>query len=201
MRGARDGAKRREILLAATAHFGRDGYKNTRWADIAGDVGVGPTALYHYFETKQHCLFVILDDAFQDFHNRFDTLTAGAVDHRAALAAVLADCFVLDDDGVLRNRVMAAEQGRLGIRNASSSREEEARKAARDHARELELAWTAFLGGAMRAGAIPASDPRLLTLAITGLYGSIWHWYRSSGLVSLAQASQFFTARALAMVG
>jgi len=23
--------------------------------DIAADVGVGPTALYHYFESKQHC--------------------------------------------------------------------------------------------------------------------------------------------------
>ena len=50
------GTKRDEILAAATERFGRDGYEDTKWADIAADVGVGPTALYHYFESKQHCL-------------------------------------------------------------------------------------------------------------------------------------------------
>ena len=33
-----EGAKRDEILDAATRRFGRDGYENTRWADIGGDV-------------------------------------------------------------------------------------------------------------------------------------------------------------------
>jgi hypothetical protein len=61
------------------------------------------------------------------------------------------------------------------------------------------LAWTAFLTDAMRAGAISTTDPRLLSLAIIGLYNSIWHWYRSSGLVPLPDAAAFFTARALAI--
>ena len=42
-----EGAKRTEILVAATERFGRNGYEDTKWADIASDVGVGPTALYH----------------------------------------------------------------------------------------------------------------------------------------------------------
>jgi AcrR family transcriptional regulator len=197
--GSLDGPKRAAILGAATARFGGDGYESTRWADIARDVGVGPTALYHYFESKQHCLFVILDEALQGFRTRFDALTAGAVDHRAALAAVLADCFALDDRDVLRNRVLVAEQGRLSVRRVGASREEQAREVARRRARELELAWTAFLEGAMRAGAIAPADPRLLSLAIIGLYNSIWHWYRSSGLVPLPEAAEFFTARALAL--
>ena len=63
-----EGAKRAEILDAATERFGRDGYEDTKWADIAADVGVGPTALYHYFESKQHCLFVIMEQAIEGFH-------------------------------------------------------------------------------------------------------------------------------------
>jgi AcrR family transcriptional regulator len=195
-----DGAKRREILAAATARFGRDGYEDTKWADIARDVGVGPTALYHYFESKQHCLFVILEDALTGFQARFEELTAGAVDHRAALRAVLADCFALDEPEVLRNRVLVAEQGKLGVRGAGSSREAVARQDARRRARHLERAWATFLGDAMRAGVIAPADPRMLTLAIIGLYNSIWHWYRSSGRVSLPEAAGFFTERALAMV-
>jgi TetR/AcrR family transcriptional regulator, cholesterol catabolism regulator len=195
-----DGVKRAEILTAATARFGRDGYENTKWADIARDVGVGPTALYHYFESKQHCLFVILEEALTGFRTRFEELTAGAADHRAALSAVLADCFALDEREVLRNRVLVAEQGKLAVRSVGSSREATARQDARRRARELERAWAAFLGDAMRAGAIASADPRMLSLAIIGLYNSIWHWYRASGRVSLTEATAFFTARALAMV-
>src|SRR5919197_1438161 len=90
-----DGAKRREIVAAATERFGRDGYENTKWADIARDVGVGPTALYHYFESKQHCLFVILDHAIANARARLERITAGEPDFGRALEAVLADAFDL----------------------------------------------------------------------------------------------------------
>src|SRR5205807_1161678 len=95
-----DGAKRALILNAATDRFGRDGYEDTKWADIATDVGVGPTALYHYFESKQHCLFVIMAEAVGEFGSRFDRLAAEhplAVD---ALVAIIVDCFRLSERDV-----------------------------------------------------------------------------------------------------
>src|SRR6476469_2072351 len=52
-------SKRAEILATATEYFGRHGYEHTKWADIAAAVGVGSTALYHYFESKLHCLYEI----------------------------------------------------------------------------------------------------------------------------------------------
>src|ERR1044071_8838012 len=104
------GTKRDEILAAATERFGRDGYEDTKWADIAADVGVGPTALYHYFESKQHCLFVIMDQALVDLGGRFRDLTAGNPDFVVALDAVLADCFDITPHEALRNRVLVAEQ-------------------------------------------------------------------------------------------
>src|SRR5437763_6876191 len=105
------GTKRAEILAAATERFGRDGYEDTKWADIAADVGVGPTALYHYFESKQHCLFEIMDQAIEDFHSRFERLAAQHPLHLDALAAILLDCFALGDRDIQRNRVLVAEQG------------------------------------------------------------------------------------------
>src|SRR5918992_420531 len=77
--------KRLEILAAATERFGRDGYEDTKWADIATDVGVGPTALYHYFESKQHCLFVIMADAIESFHERFASVTVTEPDVLSAV--------------------------------------------------------------------------------------------------------------------
>src|SRR5438045_5177679 len=86
-----DSVKRGEILAAATERFGRDGYEDTKWADIAADVGVGPTALYHYFESKQHCLFVIMADAIEDFHARFARIAAAETDFVRVLERVMAD--------------------------------------------------------------------------------------------------------------
>src|SRR6201994_2307712 len=58
--------KRAEIVAVATEYFGETGYEDTRWADVATAVGLGPTALYHYFESKQQCLFEILVEGVED---------------------------------------------------------------------------------------------------------------------------------------
>jgi AcrR family transcriptional regulator len=197
---ARGGAKRDEILAAATERFGRDGYEDTKWADIAADVGVGPTALYHYFESKQHCLFVIMDQAIEGFRHRFEALTADAADPLEALVAVIEDCFRLTERDIQRNRVLVAEQGLLSGRSGSP-REEQARQDARARTRDLEFAWASFLSHAMAHGAIPKHDPRLLTRAILGLYNSIWHWYRPNGIVALTRIAEFFSERSLALIG
>jgi TetR/AcrR family transcriptional regulator, cholesterol catabolism regulator len=193
-------SKRDEIVAAATERFGRDGYEHTKWADIARDVGVGPTALYHYFESKQHCLYEIMDEAIEDFRARFVAITAGERDPATALAAVMADAFELSEQDVLRNRVLVAEQGLLSS-PSTAQREEQARQAARARTRDLEFAWASFLSAAMREGAIPQSDPRLLTRAVLGLYNSIWHWYRPNGIVALTRVGDYFTQVTLAMIG
>ena len=200
-RPRREGTKRQEILAAATERFGRDGYEDTRWADIARDVGVGATALYHYFESKQHCLFVIMDEAIEDFRARFTDITArDDANPVRALVAVLNDCFDLSELDIQRNRLLVAEQGLLSSRR-TSPREEQARQAARARARDLDFAWASFLSGAMQQGAIPRNDPRLLARAILGLYNSIWQWYRPNGIVALDSVAEFFIARILAMIG
>ena len=199
-RGRRGRGKRQEILAAATDRFGRDGYEHTKWADIAADVGVGATALYHYFESKQHCLYEIMDEAIADFHARFVAVTSRERDPARAMELVMASCFELADHGVLRNRVLVAEQGRLSSPSASEP-EEQARQAARSRMRELEFAWASFLAGAMRDGAIPETDPRLLTRAVLGLYNSIWHWYRPNGIIALSRIADYYTELALALIG
>src|SRR5512133_684301 len=115
-----EGAKRAEILAAATERFGRDGYEHTKWADIAADVGVGPTALYHYFESKQHCLYVIMEEAVEDFQRRFSAITSQTPDPLEALTAVLDDCFDLTEQEIMRNRVLVSEQGLLAVSRSSS---------------------------------------------------------------------------------
>jgi len=194
------GVKREQILDVAIESFGRDGYEDTKWADIAAAVDIGSTALYHYFESKQHCLFEIMAKAVADFRERFERITAEHDDWSDALIAVLEDQFTLTEQEVLRQRVLVAEIGRLAVRR-SLPREEAARTTSRSHIRDLEFAWGAFLARGMQQGVIPESDPRLLTRALLGLYNSIWHWYRPGGPLGLAEVRRFFISRELAILG
>jgi AcrR family transcriptional regulator len=193
-------SKREEILTTAIAHFGRDGYEYTKWADIAADVGLGSTALYHYFESKLHCLFEIHADALQAEQERFARLTADRSDFGLALVRLLHGLFDLSEHEVLRNRVLVAEEGVIAIPR-KSPREEEARRVARARMRDIEFAWAAFLTRGMEQGVIPEADPRLLTQAVLGLYKSVWHWYRPGGGLSLDEIREFFVERCLAVAG
>jgi AcrR family transcriptional regulator len=195
-----DGTKRAEILAAATERFGRDGYESTKWAAIAADVGVGPTALYHYFESKQHCLFVILDEAVQLALARFEAISSVHADPVDALPEVVADAFDVTAHDVQRLRVLVAEHGLLAVAR-TSPREEEARQTARARTRALELAWTSLLERAMERGAIPEADPRMLARAVLGLYNSVWQWYRPRGPIAFDAVAAFYRMRMLELIG
>ncbi|HEY6398810.1 MAG TPA: hypothetical protein VIX82_15280, partial [Solirubrobacteraceae bacterium] len=167
---------------------------------VAAAVGIGSTALYHYFESKLHCLYVILADALLTFRTEFDRHTSAHEDYMEALLAVLRGAYDLSEQDVLRNRVLVAEQGLVGVRG-TSPREEEARLLARSRIRDVEFAWATFLVRGMEQGLLPEADPRLLTRALLGLYNSVWHWYRPRGSIGLEEVSEFFIRRQLAVLG
>lgn len=53
---------RRAVLDAATARFGREGFRATSVADIARDAGVGGTVPYAYFPGKEALFLAALDE-------------------------------------------------------------------------------------------------------------------------------------------
>lgn len=190
--------KRAEIVAVATEYFGENGYEDTKWADVASAVGLGPTALYHYFESKQQCLFEILVEAIEAARAQFVRLTEGEfVD---AFPAVVRGSFERSDREVRRARVLVAEQG-LVRHQRPAPREEHARRRAFALVKEYELGWREFLAAGMAAEAIPAADPDLLARAVIGIYNSVWHWYRPDGRLGLDEVADFYVPRLLAVAG
>jgi AcrR family transcriptional regulator len=198
--GASSRGKRDEILWTATAYFGENGYEATKLADVAAAVGIGSTALYHYFDSKLHCLYVIMADALAIVRSDFDRYTSAHERYLDALLALLRGAYDLSDQDVLRNRVLVAEQGRVGV-EGTSPREEEARMLARSRIQDVEFTWATFLVRGMEQGLLPEADPRLATRALLGLYNSVWHWYRPRDSVSLEEVGEFFIRRQLAVLG
>src|SRR4051812_46809881 len=84
-RGPSSRSKRAAILDVATDLFGREGYEHSKWADVAAAVGIGSTALYHYFESKLHCLYEIMAEALEADREKFERITAGHDDFVEAL--------------------------------------------------------------------------------------------------------------------
>lgn len=198
--GTSSRSKRDAILAAAVEQFGRQGYEDTKWADIAAEVGVGSTALYHYFESKLHCLFEIMSEALLAYRAVFDDATRGHDGFEGGFVALVHANFDLNDAEVARCRVLVGEQGRLSQPRATE-REEEARQRARSATRDLEVAWSNYLSRGMAVGAIPEADPQLLTRAVLGFYNSVWHWYRPRGTLTLTDIDEFFAPRMLSIVG
>ena len=190
--------KRAEIVAVATEYFGENGYEDTKWADVATAVGLGPTALYHYFESKQQCLFEILVEAIEDARAEFLRMAEG--DFTVAFPAIIRASFERTDREVRRARVLVAEQG-LVRHPRPAPREETARLQAFSLVKEYESGWRELLAAGMAAGAIPAVDPDLLARSVIGLHNSVWHWYRPEGRLTLPEVADFYVPRMLALAG
>jgi AcrR family transcriptional regulator len=187
------------ILAAAAERFARQGYEDTKWSDIAAAVGVGTSALYHYFESKEHCLFTIMEQVLADHGARFEQIVARGGDWTETLVDALYDRFDVSEADVFRNRLLVVEQSLLHVPHPSPG-EESARRAAEARGRALEFAWGAFLARGMQQGVIADHPPRLLTDAVLGLTNSVWHWYRPAGNRSLDEVAEIYVRRTLAML-
>src|SRR5215218_11360683 len=69
-------SKRAVIIATAIDRFGEEGFEHTKWATIADEVGIGQTALYHYFESKVHCLLTIMSTELERSFERTQAVTA-----------------------------------------------------------------------------------------------------------------------------
>ena len=55
-------SRRKAIVDAAIRLFGRDGYANVSTADIAGEAGVTPALVHHYFGPKRNIFLAIMTE-------------------------------------------------------------------------------------------------------------------------------------------
>ncbi|MEV0408049.1 TetR/AcrR family transcriptional regulator [Actinoallomurus sp. NPDC050550] len=181
-------SKRAAILTAAVDCFGETGFEATKWSTVAERVGIGQTALYHYFESKTHCLLTIMRLELQRSHDKFTEATAGVDDPVDALRSAVGAAYDVSDQEVLQMRILHNHMDLLsGTRK--SKREEAERVAARQLVQVVERDWTNLLVRGMSQGAFPLRDAQLLGASVLGLIVSVWRWYRPSGPTPLSEIS------------
>jgi AcrR family transcriptional regulator len=179
-------SKRAAILSAAIKSFGKSGYDATKWSAVADQVGIGQTALYHYFESKAHCLLTIMRMELQRSHDMFVKATAGETDAMAALRAAVRAAYDVSEHDVLRMRILENNFDLLAVKRASK-REETEREAARELVHQIELSWTELIQRGMDEGVFARRDARTLALSLLGMIVSVWRWYRPRGATPLSE--------------
>jgi AcrR family transcriptional regulator len=193
-------SKRAGILAAAVDRFGQDGYEHTKWAKIADEVGIGQTALYHYFESKAHCLLTIMGLELERSLERFREVTADVADADVALRAAIAAAYDVNPREVLQMRILQNHMDLLATPRLSEKEEVE-RQQARRRVREIEDEWTALLERGMAAGTFPERDARALATVVLAMVVSVWRWYRPGGRMSLDDVRELIADAALRVVG
>ncbi|MBA4864589.1 TetR family transcriptional regulator [Streptomyces sp. PSKA54] len=192
-------SKRAAILTAAVDCFGEAGFEATKWSTVAERVGIGQTALYHYFESKSHCLLTIMRLELERSHDRFVEATTDKADPVEALRAAVRAAYDVSPHEVLQMRILQSHMDLLsGSRR--SKREEAERVAARQLVQVVERDWTNLLVKGMSQGTFPLRDAQLLGASVLGLIVSVWRWYRPSGPTPLSEISELIEGACVRMV-
>jgi len=192
-------SKRDLILRLAAEEFGRKGFDATKWATIAESAGIGGTALYHYFESKTHCLFTLMLESYEGWYARWGECLSSSDEPVESILAAVSASFRFSEAEAVKARLLINEQGKLSTLK-TAGREEKVRNEALRVSRRIEALWVGYLTDAMATKQLPSRDPRLLAHSIIGLLQSVWAWYRPSGKYSLADLETFYVANVRAML-
>jgi AcrR family transcriptional regulator len=177
-------SKRPDIVAAAIDRFGSDGYEHTKWSAIAADAGIGETALYHYFESKAHCLLTIMRTELADSLQRFQRITASEDEPREALRRSVMSAYEGGPRDALQRRILQNHVDLLSTPRPWEKEEQERLKS-RALVREIEEVWTDLIRRGVRSGAFADRDPELSARLALAVVVGVWRWYRPGGTYEL----------------
>ncbi|MER7605196.1 TetR/AcrR family transcriptional regulator [Nocardioides sp. NPDC127503] len=193
-------SKRGLILSAAVESFGDDGFELTKWASVADKVGIGQTALYHYFESKVHCLLTIMSTELERSASRFERVVSLEDAPIDQLRAAVRAAYDVTPQEVLQMRILQSHMDLLATPR-QSEREEAERQHARELVRKVEENWTGLVKRGIESGDFADRDPQQTSRAVLALVVSVWRWYRTGGPTTLEETRDFVSDAVLRLVG
>jgi AcrR family transcriptional regulator len=170
-RRGRPGYDQETVLRRAVEVFNRQGYDGTSMGDLARELGVGKSALYHHVPGKEALLAQALDEALDGLTAVLDRPTGPTAYDRLRAA-------VRDSVRVLVEHLPAVT---LLLRVRGNS---EVELAALRRRREIDDRLAALVSAAAAEGSLRADlPPDLVSRLLFGMVNSLVEWYRPGGPV------------------
>jgi AcrR family transcriptional regulator len=185
-RRGRPGHDQAAVLRAAIDLFNRKGYDATSIGDVAEELGVTKSAVYHHVPSKEHLLSEALDEALAGLEATVDAAVAAEGSAYEQLRGVVRRSVEVLVDHQPAVTLLLRVHGNTDIENAALRR----RRAI--DARLAELVGQAADEGALRADLSPDLVSRLLF----GMINSLVEWYRPEGPVDATDLANAITVLA-----
>lgn len=147
-----------EIRAAAGSVFQRLGYHGTRMEDVAAELGITKSSLYHYVSTKEELLFSILLDPYRQAIGDLNAEVADDAPGPVHLRRVLQRYFTNVARYYPAISIYLAEGRRLPVPEEL-----------RDLDREYVAGLRRLVVDGVRAGTFRTADPDVATAAIVGM--------------------------------
>ncbi|WP_394553591.1 TetR/AcrR family transcriptional regulator [Agromyces sp. MMS24-JH15] len=186
-RRGRPGYDRRGILEVAVAVFNEQGYDATSVATLAERLGLGKSAIYHHFSSKEELLRRALDEALDGLE--------GALRDAIAADVTAGERLQLALTGAVTVLVERLPYVTLLLRVRGNS---EVERAALDRRRAFDQELTRLVREAQGEGTIRSDvEAGVATRLLFGMVNSIVEWYRPSGPEDAAKLSADVVAIAM----
>ena len=170
-RRGRPGYDQQTVLRRAVEVFNRQGYDGTSMGDLARELGVGKSALYHHVPGKEALLSQALDEALDGLTAVLDR-PAGTTAYERLRVAVRESVRVLVEH-------LPAVTLLLRVRGNS-----EVELAALRRRREIDDRLADLVAAAAAEGSLRADlPPDLVSRLLFGMVNSLVEWYRPGGPV------------------
>ncbi len=172
----RPGYNQDAVLRRAIELFIRQGYDATSINDLAADLGVSKSAIYHHFESKEALLSAALDEALEGLSSAVDA-AADATRGESAYDRLQATV-----GAAVRILVAHLPAVTLLLRVRGNSPLEQA---ALDRRRHIDEQLARLVQQAADEGDLRADlEPEVISRLVFGMVNSLVDWYRPDGPIS-----------------
>lgn len=177
-------SQKSDEIFSVVAHlFAHKGYHSTSMREIARELGMNQSSLYHYFKSKEDALYKLMNDAMDDALATLEKICAAHLSPEDKLNRVLG----------FYTRYYAGDQERLIllVNEKNSLTESYRRRLVQKERRYVRLFKDIFeeLAGHDRIKEIP---PSVAIFAFLGMVHYTIKWYDKNGPVGLDELADLF---------
>lgn len=170
-RRGRPGYDQATVLRRAIELFNRQGYDATSMGDIAAELGLTKSAIYHHVASKEELLSAALDEALAGLTRAVDGASQASDDPYARLR------WAVEESVRIMARHLPAVTLLLRVRGNSPVELD-----ALERRRQIDDKLTALVRAAVEQGALRDDiSPELIGRLLFGTVNSLTEWYRPGG--------------------
>jgi len=175
--------KENEIHRVVARLFAYRGYHHTSMREIARELGMNQSSLYHYFTSKEDILFRLMDNAMDEVLGELEEIYAKDLSAEDKLKKVLHSYI----------RSYAGDQDRLILLvNEMNSLTESSRFILVDKQRQYVRLIKSILKGMFEQEKMREIDPAVSTFAFFGMVHYTIKWYHKDGPITVDELARLF---------